>query len=199
MIGAPRSPRPMDWEEYDLQEDEEPFDAVRRMADPPPAGAELDRLILETKVQALARVAKEHANSLGSGHDEFLRAVKCDVPAYAASYCKRRYGGSASALLKWHYCIALHVAEREGEWLGRAVKLMLESADSAGDERRASSYLVIAHNLNRWHNCGMDDAVAGSALRLARGRKDSRLAHIYARVVACAEKIPRRGTSCGMR
>ena len=180
----------MDWEEYDRQEDEEPFDAVRRMADPPPAGAELDRLILETKVQALARVAKEYASNLGGGHGEFLRAVKCDVPAYAVSYCKRRYGDSVSALLKWHYCLALHVAER-GEWLGRAIKLMLESADSTGDKRRASSYLVTAHNLNRWHGCRMDDAVAGSAMRLARGRKGSRFAHIYACVVACAEKNPK--------
>ena len=190
MIHMPHSSGPVDWDGYDLQEAKEPFDAVRKMGeDPPPAGADLDLLILETKVQALARVAKEHAGSLGSGHEEFLRAVKCDIPADAVSYCKRRYGGSVSALLKWHYCLALHVAER-GEWLGRAIGLMLESARRTGDERRASSYLVIAHNLNRWHNCGMDDAVAASAVRLARGGKDSQLAHIYARIAACAEKNP---------
>lgn len=191
MIYLPYSSRPMDWDEYDLQEAKEPFDAVRKMGeDPPSAGADLDLLILETKVQALVRVAKEYANNLGSEHDKFLRAVKCDIPADAVSYCKHRYDSNVSTLLKWHYCIALHVAE-QGEWLGRAIKLMLESADSTSDEHRASSYLVIARNLNRWYNCSMDDAVAGFALRHARERKHSQFTHIYARVVADTEKNPK--------
>lgn len=189
MIGALRIFKPMDWEEYDLQEDEEPFDAVRKMAVvPPPAGAGLDRLLLETKVQALVRIAKGYASNLGGSRDAFCDAVKCDVPAYAASYCRRRYDSNISGLLRWHYCMALHFAERGGEWLGRAVGLMLESAGRTGDGRRASSYLVIAHNLNRWHGCRMDDAIAGSALRLARECGDSRLARICARVAACTEK-----------
>lgn len=189
MIGALRISEPMDWEEYDLQEDEEPFDTVRKMAVvPPPAGAGLDRLLLETKVQALVRIAKDYASNLGSSHDAFLHAVKCDIPAYAVSYCKRRYDSDVSLLLKWHYCLALHLAERGGEWLGRAIELMLESASRTDDGRRASSYLLIAHNLNRWHGCRMDDAIAGSALRLARECGDSRLARICARVAACTEK-----------
>lgn len=116
--------------------------------------------------------------------------MKCDIPADAVSYCKHRYDSSVSTLLKWHYCIALHVAE-QGEWLGRAIKLMLESANSTSDEHRASSYLVIARNLNRWYNCSMDDAVAGSALRLAGGCRHGHLARTCASVAACTEKNPR--------
>ena len=180
----------MDWEEYDLQECEEPFDAVRRMAaPPPPAGAGRDRLVMETKVQVLVRIAKDHAGDLGSTYDAFRRAVECDIPAEAVSHCRLRYESNTSTLLRWHYCLALHVAERRGEWLDRAIGLMLESAGSVRDERRASSYLVIAHNLSRWHGCRMGDAVARSALRFG-GSGSGRLAQTCASVVACAEKSP---------
>ena len=188
MIYIPHSARSMDWDEYDLQEGEEPFDAVRKLAaDPPPAGDDRDRLIMETKVQALVRIVKDHVDNLGSSRDEFIRAIKCDIPVDVVSYCKLRYDSNVSTLLKWHYCLALYVAER-GEWLNKAIEIMLDCATSTRDEHRASSYLVIAHNLNLWYNCRMAAAVGNSALRLTRERKHSQFTHLYARVVACTEK-----------
>lgn len=177
----------VDWSNYDQQEDREPFDVLlEAKGSVGPEDRELyDR---EMKVQGYLRMAKMNADSARSPL-AWLRDFADRNPAPDAGHCRARLDGKISRLLEWHYYLALYFAEK-GNWLARAIPLILESAERAGDSLRSSSYLLLAHNLNRWHSCGMDDAVLESALRHIRGRGGDTHAHRCAKIVADLERRP---------
>ena len=180
------------WSWYDSQEDKEPFDAAKDglAAGRPPRSLDPSRA-MEMKVQAQARLAKMYSEDLDSTMDRFLAGTKCTVPPDAVAHCRSRYlDGRVSGLLKWHYCLVLHLATGNIEWLARAIPLMLHSADATADGLRASSYIVSAHNLNSWHGCGLRGAVLASALRFARMRPHSVFTHKCAHIVADLEADP---------
>lgn len=180
------------WPRYDLQEDKEPFDAAKELAQGlPPRLLDPDRRI-ELGVQACVRIAKMYSENLGSTAPEFLAKVPRPIPAPAVAHCLSRYAdGRTSLLLKWHYCLVLHLATGRREWLARAIALMLQSADGTADNRRASSYIITAYNLDRWHRCGLRDAVLASALRFIRQRPHSAFAYKCAIIIADLAGDPR--------
>lgn len=175
----------MDWSRYDQQEDEEPFDVLleaKETVEP----ADRERYDREVKVQGYLRMVK---TGVVQNPQEWLRSFAAQSPFPDANYCKARLDGKISRLLRWHYYLALYFAER-GDWLTRAIPLILESAELAGDSLRAASYLLLAHKLNRWHNCSMDGAVLESTLRHMRGRRGDAHAHWCAIIVEDLEKNP---------
>ena len=177
----------MDWGRYDQQEDDEPFDALLK-AKGSVGQAGLGRYKQEEKVQSYLRMIKMKAGTAKSTL-EWLHNFTRQNPAPGAAYCRARLDGEISPLLRWHYCLALYFAEG-GDWLARAIPLILGSAERTGDSLRSSSYLLLAHNLNRWHNCKKGAAVLDLALRLVRERGGERHGHWYAAVVADLEKWP---------
>ena len=174
-----------EWQRYNLQEAKEPFDAARELAEGlPPSLLDPDRR-MELAVQACARAAKMYSENLKSTESEFLAKVPRRIPAAAAAHCLSRYADArTSRLLKWHYCLVLHLATGRSEWLARAIALMLQSADGTADDRRASSYIITAYNLDRWYGCGLRDAVLASALRFIRGRPHNVFTYKCAHVIA---------------
>lgn len=179
----------MSMAEYDTQESKEPHDAILEIKKGMPAewpGREdCDR---EIRTQAYVRMVKMHAESHMSDPRTLRDFVKSE-PAPDAAYCRSRLGCDISSLLKWHYYIALFCTER-GDWLRRAVPLILEGAGRAGGGVRTATYLLIAHNLNRWYNCGLDGRVLEAALEFVRGHGDEKFAHWFAEIVAALEKRP---------
>ena len=177
----------MNWSHYDQQEDREPFDILlEAKGSVEPADREhYDR---EVKVQSYLRMVKMNADSAGSPLEQ-LRDFVDRSPAPDAGYCRARLDGKISCLLKWHYCLALYFAQR-GDWLAKAIPLILKSAEQAGDSSRSSSYLLLAHNLNRWHNCNMGSAVLESALRHMREHRGDAHAHWCAKIVEDLERRP---------
>ena len=177
----------MDWNHYDQQEDKEPFDMLLE-AKESVWPADRERYDREVKVQGYLRMVKTNADSARSPPG-WLRDFVGRSPAPNAGHCKAKLDCKISRLLEWHYYLALYFAER-GDWLTRAIPLILESAERAGDSPRSSSYLLLAHNLNRWYNCGMDSEVLESALRYMRGRGGDAHAHWCAKIVEDLEKSP---------
>ena len=175
----------MDWASYDRQEDEEPFDALLK-AKRDVGQDDRARYDQEKNVQGYLRMAKMNSDS-AMCRPEQLRGFTSDNPAPDAGYCRARLDEGIGDLLRWHYYLALYFAEK-GDWLAKAIPLILESAKRAGDGLRSTSYLMLAHNLNRWYNCKKDEAVLDAALRLARGRRGDRHAHWYVEVVGGLEK-----------
>ena len=180
------------WALHDQQEDKEPIDAVLELAGGlRPRYLDSDRG-MELKVQAHANLAKTHSENLGSTKGGYLSIAVLRIPRGAAAYCRSRYAdGRTSLLLKWHYCLVLHLATGRSEWLARAIALMLQSADGTADDRRASSYIITAYNLDRWYGCGLRDAVLASALRFIRGRPHNVFSYKCAIIVAALAKDPR--------
>ena len=181
------------WRRYNLQEDKEPFDAARELAEGrPPRLLDPDRRI-ELAVQACARAAKMYSENLKSAESEFLaKAPRHRMPPAAVAHCLARYADArTSRLLKWHYCLVLHLATGRSEWLAQAIVLMLQSADGTADDRRASSYIITAYNLDRWHGCGLQDAVLASALRFVGARPHNVFSYKCAIIVADLAVDPR--------
>ena len=177
----------MNWGHYDQQEDREPFDVLLG-AKGSVGPADQGRYDREVKVQGYLRMLKMNADSAGIPLER-LRDFVDQSPAPDAGYCRARLDGKISCLLRWHYCLALYFAERGG-WLAKAIPLILKSAEQADDSSRSSSYLLLGHNLNRWHNCNMDSAVLESALRHMREHRGDAHAHWCAKIVEDLEKHP---------
>ena len=179
----------MDMAEYDMQESKEPHDAIveikRGMPAEWPGRDDCDR---EVGIQAYVRTVKMHSESSWSDPRALRDFVK-SAPAPDAAYCRSRLERTISPLLRWHYCIALFCAG-QGVWLRKAVPLILESAAKAGGGLRTATYLLIAHNLNRWYHCGLDESVLEAALEFVRGGGDKEFAHWIAEIVAVLEKRP---------
>ena len=125
----------MNWREYDLQESQEPHLAIYEVEKDGDGRQEWDR---EARVQSCLRRAKQMAYSPRSGRAALLGFVK-DIPTLDAEHCKSRLGADISPLLRWHYYTALFFAER-GDWLCRAIPLVLDSARRTDDEFSASAY-----------------------------------------------------------
>lgn len=180
------------WLWYNRQEDKEPFDAAKDdLAGGLPQGLLDPDRAMEVSVQAQARLAKMHSENLDSTMPKFLAGTKCNVPWDAVAYCRSRYADArVSGLLKWHYCLVLHLALGGAEWAARAVPLMLQSADGTANDLRASSYIVSAHNLNEWHGCGLQGAVLASALLFVKQRPHNVFSYKCARIVADLEVDP---------
>lgn len=184
-------PAQLDWNAYYHQEDREPFDVVKEMK-----GAVLRRdldpdHLLELHVQLFVCDIKTYSQNYNSQRDELFVLHKRAMPPGAAAHCKSRLerSGGISTLLTWHYYLLLYFAER-GDWLKRALGLMLESAAKASRDSRASSYIISAHNLNRWFNCHEDKAVLDSALRFVGERDHNSLTHWCVHIVADLERDP---------
>lgn len=190
-LGSWSGPLHPAWLRYNLQEYKEPFDAARELAEGlPPSLLDSDRR-MELEVQACVRMAKMYSENLGSTASEFLAKVPRPIPAPAVAHCLSRYADTrTSLLLKWHYCLVLHLATGRSEWLARAIALMLQSADGTADNCRASSYVITAYNLDRWYSCGMRDAVLASALRFIRQRPHSAFTYMCAIIIAYLELDP---------
>ena len=174
----------MDWSHYNQQEDKEPFDILLE-AKGSVGPADRERYDREVKVQGYLRMVKMNVVS-GRGTPEWLRDFVARNPPPDAAHCRAGMDGGAGRLLGWHYRLALYLVEK-GDWLAKAIPLILESAERAGSSLRSTSYLLLAHNLNRWHNCGMDGEVLESALRHMRGRKGDAHAHWCAKIVGDLE------------
>ena len=172
----------MNWQEYDLQESQEPHFAIYEVKKDGDGRQEWGR---EAGVQSYLRRAKQLAYSPWSDRAALLDFVRAS-PAPDAEHCRSRLGAGISPLLRWHYHTALFFAER-GDWLCRAVPLVLDSARRTGDEFSASAYLLIAHNLNRWYNCRLDGRVLETALEFTRGCRAARTVRRAAEVVAVLE------------
>ena len=180
------------WSWYNRQEDKEPHDAAKddlaeglhpRLLDP--------ARYMEVKVQAEARMAKMCSEDLDSTMYKLPVVARRRILPAVTAYCRSRYADCrVSGLLKWHYCLVLHLATGDVGWLARAIPLMLQSADGAADGLRASSYIVSAHNLNEWNGCGLQSAVLASALRFARERPHNVFAYKCAHIVADLEADP---------
>lgn len=187
----PSAPARLDWAAYYHQEDREPSDVVvemkgavrRRDLDP-------DHL-LELQAQELVRRIKMRSQDYKSRQEELFECIKCEIPAEAVAHCKSRLerSGGISTLLTWHYYLLLYFAER-GDWLKRALALILESAAKTSDDCRAFSYVMSAHNLNRWFNCHEDKAVLDSALRFVGERGHNSLTHWCVHIAADLERDP---------
>lgn len=177
----------MNWSHYDQQEDREPFDVLLE-AKGSVGPADQERYDREVKVQGYLRMLKMNADSAGSSL-EWLRDFVDRSPAPDAGYCRARLDGKISCLLRWHYCLALYFAER-GDWLAKAIPLILKSAEQADNSSRSSSYLLLAHNLNRWYNCNMGGAVLESALQHVREHRGDAHAHWCAKIVEDLERRP---------
>ena len=190
---AAASARPLElaWALYNLQEYEEPLEAARKLAGGlRPRHLDSDRR-MELKVQAHAGLVKTHSENLGSAKDVFLRIAALRIPRDAAAYCLSRYAdGRTSRLLKWHYCLILYLATGNTGWLAQSIVLMLQSADGTADNRRASSYIITAYNMDRWHGCGLQGAVLASALKFVRERPHNVFSHMCARIVAALAEDP---------
>ena len=192
-LGSGGGPLRPAWQRYNLQEDKEPFDAARELAEGrPPRLLDPDRR-MELAVQACARAAKIYSENLKSAESEFFaKAPRHRMPPAAAAHCLARYADArTSLLLKWHYCLVLHLATGRSEWLARAIVLMLQSADGTADDYRASSYIITAYNLDRWHGCGLQDAVLASALRFVGARPHNVFSYKCAIIVADLAVDPR--------
>lgn len=177
----------MDWSCYDQQEGSEPFDALSK-AKGSLAQADQARYDQEQGIQSYLRMVKMNSDSAKSPQEWLCNFVdNTSVPN--ASYCRARLECRISPLLRWHYYLALYFAERGG-WLAKAIPLILGSAEQVGG-LRSSSYLLLAHNLNRWYNCKKDTLVLEQALQHIRGRKSDRYAHWYAKVVADLKPCPK--------
>ena len=180
-----------DWAAYDRQEDDEPFDAIKEMM-----GGVLRRDLdpqhrMELDIQAFLRQIKEDSKNYGSDKNTLFNSTKHDIPPKAIVHCKSRLGlgRDISLLLQWHYCLFLYFAERK-DWLVRALPLMLESAAGIGDDSRSSSYIMIAHNLNKWYNCGRTKAVLNSALRFVEERGCNNFTHWCVHIIADLKETP---------
>lgn len=180
------------WLQYNRQEDKEPFDAAKDdLVESLPQRLLSPARAMEVSVQAQARLAKIYSENLEDTMPKFLAGTKCNVPWDAVAYCRSRYADArVSGLLKWHYCLVLHLALGGAEWAARAVLLMLQSADDTANDLRASSYIVSAHNLNEWHGCGLQGAVLASALLFMRQRPHNVFSYKCARIVADLEADP---------
>ena len=180
------------WALYDQQEDKEPIDAALELtAGLLPQHLDPDRR-MELKVQAHANLVKTYSENLGATKGSFLPIAALDIPRNAVAHCLSRYAdGRTGLLLKWHYCLVLHLATCRSEWLARAIALMLQSADGTDDNRRASSYIITAYNLDRWYSCGLRDAVLASALRFVGARPHSAFAYKCAIIIADLVGDPR--------
>ena len=176
------------WSWYNRQEGMEPLDAAKVLAE-----GKLRRDLdpdrrMEKTVQASANLVKTYSKNLKSTLMEFRANASDRIPPDAAAYCRMRYAdGRTSRLLKWHYCLVLHLAEGGSHWLARAVELMLQDADRMGDCLRASSYIISAYNLDCWHGCGLQGAVLASALKFVRERPHNAFSYQCARIVADLE------------
>lgn len=191
MRSAAGDPAGVLWSWYNSQEVKEPHDAAKDdLAEGLHPGLLDPARYMEVRVQADARLAKTYSENLDSTSAGFPVAP-CRILPDAAAYCQSRYAnGRVSGLLKWHYCLVLYLATGNAGWLARAIPLMLQSADGTADDLRASSYIVSAHNLNKWSGCGLRDAVLASALRFARERPHSVFTHMCAHIVADLEADP---------
>ena len=185
------SPARVDWDAYYHQEDNEPFDVVKEMK-----GAvrrrDLDHdHLLELQVQLFVCDIKTYSQNYNSQRDELFVLHKRAIPPEAAAHCKSRLGrsGGISTLLTWHYCLLLYFAEK-GDWLKQALGLMFESAAKTSSDSRASSYIISAHNLNKWYKCREDRAVLNSALRFVGERDHNNFTHRCVHIVADLEKDP---------
>lgn len=178
------------WALYDQQEAKEQIDAARELTGGlRPRHLDPDRR-MELKVQAHANLVKTHSENLDNAKDGFRPIAALDIPRNATTHCLSRYGDIRTLLLKWHYCLVLHLATGGGEWLARAIALMLQSANSTADNYRASSYIITAYNLDRWYSCGLRDAVLASALRFIRERPHNAFTYKCANIIAHLELDP---------
>ena len=180
------------WSWYNSQEDKEPHDAAKDdLAEGlHPSLLDLARY-MEVRAQADARLAKMYSENLDSTTYKLPVVARRRILPAVTAYCLSRYAdGRVSSLLKWHYCLVLHLATGNAGWLARAIPLMLHSADGTADGLRASSYIISAHNLNKWSGCGLRGAVLASALRFARERPHNAFTHKCAHIVADLEADP---------
>ena len=190
-FGSGSAPLHPAWLRYNLQEYKEPFDAARELAEGRPLRLLDPDRCMELRVQACARMAKMYSENLESTAPEFLAKVPRPIPTPAAAHCLSRYADvRTSLLLKWHYCLVLHLATGRSEWLARAIALMLQSADGTADNCRASSYVITAYNLDRWYSCGLRGAVLASALRFIRQRPHNAFTYKCAVIIAHLELDP---------
>lgn len=180
------------WSWYNSQESKEPHDAAKDdLAEGLHPGLLDPARYMEVRVQAEARLVKMYSEDLGSTMYKLPAVARRPILPAAAAYCRSRYAdGRVGGLLKWHYCLVLHLATGDVGWLARAIPLMLQSADGAADGLRASSYIVSAYNLNEWNGCGLRDIVLASALRFARERPHNVFAYKCAHIVADLEADP---------
>ena len=179
----PVAPVHLDWDAYDRQEDQEPFDAIRAMAGNAPR-RDLDPLCqTESSIQAFVRQIKMDSNNYKSNKNKLFNDVGCDIPPEAIKYSKSRLGRCLSPLLRWHYYLFMYFAEKK-DWLRQALVLMLEDAARIGNDCRAFSYIMTAHNLNKWYKHSMNNAVLGSVLCFIRERDHNNFTHWCVHIVA---------------
>ena len=180
-----------DWTAYNRQEDSEPFDTIKEMMGTVPRRDLDTKHRMELDIQAFVRQIKENSKNYKSNKDAFFNSTKCYLPTEAIAHCKSRLGlgRGISLLLQWHYCLFLYFAERK-DWLVQALPLMLESAASTVDDSRASSYIMTAHNLDKWYNCGKNKAVLNSALHFVEERNHNNFTHWCVHIIADLGETP---------
>ena len=176
--------------DYDRQEDKEPLAALREVMGNERPKDSGHWLRMEWYVQFHIDVLKHNSCNHKSSESLFRWNAERRTPTAAAEHCVSRCGDSGiSRFLRWHYYLFLHFSSGRN-WLERAVPLMLETAAKTRDPHRASSYILSAHNLNRWYKRGMSDMVLTAALRFVRERTHNPFTHFCARIVADLEGDP---------
>ena len=139
----------------------------------------------EYDIQEYACLIQYWLTNLDFDNGQF-RAVVKEPPVIDLDYCKSRYAEDTSILLKWHYCIALFFAEG-GSWLKKAIPLILQSTGKTSDKSDAVFYLVLAFNLNRLYNCGLEGDVKETALSFVDEQNNPHL-HSCVRIISALEK-----------
>ena len=175
------------WVQYNTQEDIEP---IRVSSDllvkAPQDDLKHEQYKKEWTIQQCAHSVQQYLCSLEFDNTGFQK-LAANFPDFDLDYCKSRCTEEISTLLRWNYYIVLYFKEK-GDWLKKAITLMIESSKLQTNELFAIFYLVMAFNLNKLYGCKQEDDIKEAAIWFVRNRQDNKFIYRCVPIVAVLEK-----------
>ena len=152
------------------------------------SGSKSDQYQKEYDIQARARAIKHLIRRLNFDDAQFRELVQNLIPV-DVGYCKSRCEENISTLLKWHYYMMIFFAKK-GDWLVKAIPLMLKSATLQSDELEAVFNLVLAFNLNQVYGCKQNKAINKTAIDFVKNKRNNKYLYRCVGVIGSLESSP---------
>ena len=176
------------WASYNASEDIRLYDASRELVHNTQSNDQSPLYKKEYEIQKYTHLIQNWLCKLDFDGNKFQEFTK-EFPKPDADYCKSRLEQKISVLLKWHYYLALYFAER-GDWIKKAIPLIVKSSRLVSDDLRAVNYLILAFNLNKLYGCNKEEMIKETAMCFIKHKHTNKFLWKYAMIIHDLEKSP---------
>ena len=174
------------WEQYNTQEDIEPFMLAKKLVTKTPVeNTNHIKYEKELAIQQCSYSIQQYLHHLDPDFQKFQKYV-ANFPNFDAEYCESRCNEKISTILRWNYCLVLYFTKR-GTWLKKAIYHMIESSKLQKNEAFVVFYLTIAFNLNKLYRCKMDVVITKTAIWFVRERQCGKIIRRCISIVSSLE------------